>query len=113
MSDTLESYFLTKLNNLDKILVNKNNNREVALIELRKIKSWLTGNRSLKQHRTLQAYFTHLYLSHGQVEYIKQTFVEEIKKNIGYVKYDDSEIKFNENGEEKVIICREKKVQSL
>lgn len=113
MSDTLETFFITKLNELDKLVVDKKNSREAVISKIREIKKWLASNRSLKQHRTLQAYFTHLYLTHGQVTHIRQTFIDDIKKNIGYVSYDDSIIKYDQDGEEKKMILRKENIQSL
>ena len=114
MSDTLETFYLKKLNKLDQFTVNRKNDRESVVSEIRKIKKWLMNERSLKEHRTLQAYFTHLYLTHGQIAYkLRQGMIDDIKKNIGYVRYDDSIIKYNENGEEKSMLLRQPIIQSL
>ena len=113
MSDTLESFFLSKLNDLDKFSVDKKNDRDAIVVKIRKLKKWLAGDRSLKQHRTLQGYFTHLYLTHCQITHTRQSLIDDIKKNIGYVKYEDSIITYTENGENKKMKLRKEIIQSL
>lgn len=77
--DDLNSYFLKKLDSLDKCS---------TYPELRKgiegIKHWLLNGRHLKQHRTVQAFMTYLYNSYGDGFKTRKGYVSWLKCNLDF-----------------------------
>lgn len=84
MSDDLNSYFLQKLNTLEKFVKNNDNDRNSILVEIHKLQQWLAGDRSLQEHRTLQMFFTYLHQRIGRKENDRDGTVAYIKYKIGY-----------------------------
>lgn len=84
MSDDNLSLFLKKITELEKICNDDKNNRQIIIGQINKIQNWLTGNRSLQHHRTLQKFFTYLWQSHGEEFKSRAGYVSYVKQKIGY-----------------------------
>jgi len=83
MSEYIEA-FLKRINKLDSIAGDPKMDRQAIRNEIANIRQWLTGNRSLQQHRMAFAFFNYLYNAYGDEYSSFEDYLDGLKYAIGY-----------------------------
>lgn len=84
MSDSLIPKFLDKINGIIKITQDSKKDRKDILKALVKLQDWVTGDRSLQQHKCCQSFLSYLWQGYGQDFQSRDGFISWMKHEVGF-----------------------------